>query len=61
MLMMRLIFYVAASATDAVIQKKNRSSRTALITSKEEMEDIVSMIKSLEESCLFVKVASETI
>ena len=61
MLMMRLIFYVAASARDAVIQIKVRSSRTALITSKEEMEDIMSMIKSLEEPCLLVKVASETI
>ena len=57
------------SAADAAIQKKiyesghrsNLASRTtALIISNEEMEDIIKIIKSLEESGLLIKGISET-
>ena len=52
----------AAPATDAAIQKKIfQSGTTALITSNEEMEDIMKMVKSLEESELLIKGFSETI
>ena len=44
---------VVASATDAAIHKKAFGSRnTTLITSNEEMSDIMKIIKSLEESGL---------
>ena len=50
------------SAADAVIQKKiYGSGTTALITSNEEMEDIMKIVESLEESGLLIKVISETI
>ena len=50
------------SAADAAIQKKTYGSRTtALITSNEEMEDIIKIVKSLEESGLLIKGISETI
>ena len=43
----------AASATDASIYKKNFGSGfTTLIISNEEMNDIMKMVKSLEESGL---------
>ena len=43
----------AASATDAAIQKKNfASGMTALIISKKVIEDIMKIVKSLEESDL---------
>ena len=43
----------AASATDAAIQKKNfGSGMTALIISKKVIEDIMKIVKSLEESDL---------
>ena len=57
------------SPADAAIQKKiyesghrsNLASRaTALIISNEEMEDIMKIIKSLEESGLLIKGISET-
>ena len=48
----------AASATDAAIQKK--SSTTALTISNEGMEDIIIMVKLLEESGLLIKGISET-
>ena len=57
------------SPADAVIQNKiyglgyysNLASRTtALIISNEEMEDIMKIIKSLEESGLLIKGISET-
>ena len=61
----------AASATDAPIHKKKmfgygmRSSdlakRTKLIISSEEMNDIMKIVKSLEESGLLIKRLSETI
>ena len=50
------------SASDAVIQKKiYGSGTTALITSNEEMEDIMKIVESLEKSGLLIKVISETI
>ena len=52
----------AMSATDAVIQKKNYGSRTTALTiSNEKMEDIVRIVKSLEESGLLTKEISEPI
>ena len=50
------------SATDASIQKKNfRSETTAQIISNEEMNDIMKMVKSLEESGLLIKRVGEAI
>ena len=44
------------SATDIAIQKNiYGSGKTALIISKEEMEDIMKIVKSLEESGLLIK------
>ena len=52
----------AMSATDAAIQKPFYGSETtALIISNEEMEDIMKIAKSLEESGLLIKGRSETI
>ena len=59
----------AASATDAGIHKKILESRnlssshnnTVLITSNNEMEDIIKMVKSLEESGLLLKGVAETV
>ena len=56
---------VAASATDAAIHKKmfvsgthssELAKRMTLITSKEEMNDIMKVVKSIEESGLSIKV-----
>ena len=50
------------SAADAAIQKKiYGSGTTALIISNEEMEDIMKIVKSLEESGLLINGISETI
>ena len=51
------------SAADAAIQKKKNhvSGITALLISNEEKEDIMKIVKSLEESVLLIKVISETI
>ena len=50
------------SATDATIHKKIlESGTTTLIISNEEMNDIMKIIKSREESSLFIKGVSETI
>ena len=50
------------SAADAAIQKKiYGSGTTALIISNEEIEDIMRIVKSLEESELLIKEISETI
>ena len=50
------------AAADAAIQKKiYRSGTTALIISNEEMEDIMKIFKSLEESGLLIKGISEII
>ena len=45
------------SGADAAIQKKKkyRSESAALIISNEEMEDIMKIVKSLEESGLLTK------
>ena len=52
----------AASATDAAIHKKMfGSGNTILIISNEEINDIMKIIKSLEESGLLIKGVSETI
>ena len=52
----------AASAEDAGIHKKILGSRTAtLIISNDEMEDIIKIVKSLEDSGLLLKGVSETI
>ena len=52
----------AASATDTAIQKKiYGSGTTALIFWNEEMEDIMKIVRSLEESGLLIKGISETI
>ena len=53
---------VAALATDAAIHKNMfGSGTTTLITSNEEMNDIMKIVKSLEESILLRKGVSETI
>ena len=50
------------STADAAIQKKIYGSEsTALIISNEEMEDIMKIVKSLEESELLITGISETI
>ena len=52
----------AASATDAVIHKKMFGPGfITLIISNEEMNDIMKIVKSLEESWLLIKGVSETI
>ena len=52
----------AASATDAAIHKSDLATRnTTLIISNEEMDDIMKIIKSLEESGISIKDVSETI
>ena len=52
---------VAVSATDTSIQKKMFGcGNTALIISNEEMNDIMKIIKSLEDSVLLIKGVSET-
>ena len=48
------------SVADVTIQKKIYGSGT-LIISSEEMEDIIKIVKSLEESRLLIKGVSETI
>ena len=52
---------IAASATDAAIQQKIFRSGTTLIFSNEYQNNIMKIIKSLEESDLLMKVVSETI
>ena len=57
-----LEFRAAASATDAATHKKMLGSgMTALIISNEEMNDIMKIIKPLEESGLLIKGISEAI
>ena len=51
----------AASIADAAIQKKVFGSRmTTLIILNEEIEDIMKMVKSLEESCQLTEGVSKT-
>ena len=50
-----------ASGTDAVIHKEKFGSGFAtLIISNEEMNDIIKIVKSLEEAGLLIKEVSET-
>ena len=52
----------AASATDAAIQKKSfRSGTTSLVIWNEETNDIIKIVKSVEESGLLMNGVSETI
>ena len=52
----------AASATDAAVHKNMfRSGFITLIISNEEMNDIMKIVKSLEESGLLIKDESKTI
>ena len=52
----------AAAVTNAAIHKKMfRSGFTTLIFSNEEMNDIMKIVKSLEESGLLIKGVSKTI
>ena len=53
----------AASAADAGIHKKILGSRntTTLIISNDEMEDIIKIVKSLEDSGLLLKGVTETV
>ena len=44
-----------------LFKKNHRSGNTALIISNEEMEDIVKIVKSLEEPGFLIKGISETI
>ena len=51
---------IAAAATDVAIHKKMFGSGvTTLIISNEEMNDIMKIVRSLEESGLLIKVISE--
>ena len=59
--MLPFVLTAATSETDAAIQKKNYGSdATELIISNEEMEVIMKIVKSLEESELLMKEISET-
>ena len=60
--MISLGLTTAASAADATISKKMFGSGTTIkIISNEEMNDILKIVKSLEESGLLIKHISETI
>ena len=50
-----------ASATDSSIQKKFGLGKTAMVISDKELEDIMKIVKPLEESCLLIKGVNETI
>ena len=55
----------ATSATDAAIQKKkkkkNELGTTTLVFSNEDLNDIIKIVKSLEESFLLIKGVSATV
>ena len=57
------IWTAAASAADAGIHKKilGSANTTTLIISNDEMEDIMKIIKSLEDSGLLLKGVTETV
>ena len=57
------IFFYHLAATDAAIQKrkKNHGWRITALISNEEMEGIVKLVKSLEESRLLIKGYNEAI
>ena len=50
-----------AAATDAAIQKKIYGSRTALVFSNEEIDDIIKLVKYLKDAGLLIKGFSEVI
>ena len=50
-----------ALATDVLIQMKIRGSGTALINSNKVIENIMTIVKSFEESGLLIKCVSKTI
>ena len=54
-------FLIPASATNVPIQMKIRGSGTALINSNKAMENIMTIVKSYEESGLLIKGVSKTI
>ena len=57
-----LLKLIVAAATDVTIQKNFfGSSMTTLITSNKEMNDIMKIIKSLQDADLLIKGVSETI
>ena len=57
-----LALLASASATDAaILQKMFWLDVTTLITSNEERNDIIKIVKPLEESGLLIKDVSETI
>ena len=53
-------FTAASSSRSAAIQKKINDSGVTLITSNEEMEDIMKIVKSLKVSVLLIKSVGET-
>ena len=59
-ILIRLV-YSAASASDAGIHPEIQGLGTASTVSNQEMEDIVKIVKSLEESGLFLKGSDEKI
>ena len=57
---------MAASATDAGIHKKilgsgHNNNNTLLITSNDEINDIIKIVKSFEDSGLLLKGVTETV
>ena len=60
--MLPLEVSAGTSAADSVIQKKIHELGTLIFTiSNEEMENIIKIVKSLEESGLLIKGVNETI
>ena len=58
----KMALTAAGSATDAAIHKKMfGSGMTPLTISNEEINDIMKIVKSLEESSLLIKDVSETV
>ena len=51
----------AASAIDAGIKKKHGSGTTTLISSNEEINDIMKMVQAFEDSNIFLKRVTKTI
>ena len=51
----------AASATDARIHKKILRSANTLIISNKDMEDLIKIVKSLEDSGLLLKGVTESV
>ena len=51
----------AVSATDAAIQKKTFGSVATLVFSNEKIDDIINIVKSLEDAGLLIKGVSEAV